>query len=55
MNVPDYHAKYFAYELTKRFSADSLQKGEAAVVAIPGGVRRFRMKNAVVAATGFRE
>nr|WP_238717985.1 SNF2-related protein [Petrachloros mirabilis] len=26
MHVTDYHAKYFAYELTKRFSSDKLEK-----------------------------
>ena len=26
MNLTDYHAKYFAYELTKRCSSDSLEK-----------------------------
>jgi hypothetical protein len=26
MNITDYHAKYFAYELTRRYSSDSLQK-----------------------------
>ena len=26
MQLTDYHAKYFAYELTKRCSSDSLEK-----------------------------
>jgi len=26
MKITDYHAKYFAYELTKRCSSDSLEK-----------------------------
>lgn len=26
MNITDYHAKYYAYELTKRCSSDSLEK-----------------------------
>ena len=25
-DLTDYHAKYYAYELTKRYSADSLEK-----------------------------
>src|SRR5512147_1974164 len=32
MNLTDYHAKYFAYELTKRCSSDSIEK-LAAVLA----------------------
>ncbi|HLP25716.1 MAG TPA: hypothetical protein VK477_08565 [Acidobacteriota bacterium] len=31
MNLTDYHAKYFAYELTKRCSADSMEKLAGAV------------------------
>ncbi len=31
MNLTDYHAKYFAYELTKRCSSDSLEKLAGAV------------------------
>jgi hypothetical protein len=26
MTLTDYHAKYYAYELTKRFSSDRLEK-----------------------------
>ncbi|MDD4625398.1 MAG: DEAD/DEAH box helicase, partial [Candidatus Pacebacteria bacterium] len=26
MNITDYHAKYFVYQLTKRCSSDSLEK-----------------------------
>lgn len=32
MNLTDYHAKYFAYELTKRCSSDSLEKLAGALV-----------------------
>lgn len=32
MNLTDYQAKYFAYELTKRCSADSLEKLAGALV-----------------------
>ncbi len=32
MNLTDYHAKYFAYELTKRCPADSVEKLAAALV-----------------------
>ena len=31
MNLTDYHAKYFAHELTKRCSSDSLEKLAGAV------------------------
>jgi hypothetical protein len=31
MNLTDYHAKYFAYELTKRCSSDSVDKLASAV------------------------
>src|SRR5882762_2142729 len=31
MNITDYHAKYFAHELTKRCSSDSLEKLAGAV------------------------
>ena len=31
MTITDYHAKYFAYELTKRFSSDSMEKLSGAV------------------------
>src|SRR5881394_1938796 len=31
MNLTDYHAKYYAYELTKRCSSDSLEKLAGAV------------------------
>lgn len=31
MNLTPYHAKYFAYELTKRYSSDSLQKFTASL------------------------
>src|SRR5438132_762002 len=31
MNLTDYHAKYFAYELTKRCSSDSMEKLAGAV------------------------
>ena len=31
LNISDYHAKYFAYELTKRCSSDSLEKLASAV------------------------
>lgn len=31
MNLTDYHAKYFAYELTKRSPSDSLEKLAVAV------------------------
>src|SRR5215207_7336148 len=31
MNLTDYHAKYFAYDLTKRCSSDSLEKLAGAV------------------------
>src|SRR5712691_3224573 len=31
MNLTDYHAKYFAHELTKRYSSDSLEKLAGAV------------------------
>src|SRR5262245_23016221 len=31
MNLTDYHAKYYAYELTKRFSSDNAEKLAAAV------------------------
>jgi hypothetical protein len=31
VNLTDYHAKYFAYELTKRCSSDSLEKLAGAV------------------------
>ena len=31
MNITDYHAKYFAYELTKRCSPDSMEKLAGAV------------------------
>ena len=33
MNLTDYHAKYFAYELTKRCSSDSLEKLAGAVAS----------------------
>ena len=33
MNLTDYHAKYFAYELTKRSSSDSLEKLAGAVAS----------------------
>ncbi len=32
MNLTDYHAKYFAYELTKRCSSDNLEKHDVVVV-----------------------
>jgi adenine-specific DNA-methyltransferase len=32
MNLTDYHAKYFAYELTKRCSSDSIEKLAGALV-----------------------
>lgn len=32
MELTDYHAKYFAYELTRRFSTDSLEKFTGALV-----------------------
>jgi adenine-specific DNA-methyltransferase len=32
MNLTDYHAKYFAYELTKRCPSDSLEKLAGALV-----------------------
>jgi hypothetical protein len=32
MNLTDYHAKYFAYELTKRCSSDSVEKLARALV-----------------------
>ena len=33
MNLTDYHAKYYAYELTKRCSSDSLEKLAGAVAS----------------------
>src|SRR5947208_7275146 len=33
MNLTDYHAKYFAYELTRRFPSDSLEKLAGAVAS----------------------
>ena len=33
MNLTDYHAKYFAHELTKRCSSDSLEKLAGAVAS----------------------
>ena len=32
MNLTDYHAKYFAHELTKRCSADNVEKLAGALV-----------------------
>jgi hypothetical protein len=32
MNLTDYHAKYFAYELTKRCSSDNVEKLAGALV-----------------------
>jgi adenine-specific DNA-methyltransferase len=32
MNLTDYHAKYFAHELTKRCSSDSVEKLAGALV-----------------------
>lgn len=31
MNLTDYHAKYFAYELTRRYASDSVEKLAAAL------------------------
>lgn len=33
MNLTDYHAKYFAFELTKRFPSDSAEKLSSAVAS----------------------
>ena len=33
MNLTDYHAKYYAYELTKRYSSDNLEKLAGAVAS----------------------
>jgi len=33
VNLTDYHAKYFAHELTKRCSSDSLEKLAGAVAS----------------------
>ncbi|MDD2765536.1 MAG: hypothetical protein PHE83_16360 [Opitutaceae bacterium] len=38
MNLTDYHAKYFAYELTKRCSSDSLEKLAGAVAGAQVGM-----------------
>jgi hypothetical protein len=35
VNLTDYHAKYFAHELTKRCSSDSMEKLAGAVVVCP--------------------
>lgn len=34
MNLTPYHPKYFAYELTKRYSSNSLQKFTASLIEV---------------------
>jgi len=38
MDLTDYHAKYFAYELTKRCSSDNVEKLDGALVAVHLGL-----------------
>jgi len=42
MALTPYHAKYFAYELTRRYSSDSLQKLAASLSGAGRGGRKKR-------------
>jgi hypothetical protein len=42
MNLTDYHAKYFAYELTKHCSSDSVQKLAAGLTGAQVAVKVMR-------------
>jgi len=46
MNFTPYHAKYFAYELTKRSSSDSIHKLAATLLDVPYGGLPAGMKEA---------
>ena len=41
MTITDYHAKYFAYELTKRCSSDSMEKLAGAVAGAQVDLEEF--------------
>jgi hypothetical protein len=49
MNLTDYHAKYFAYELTKRCPSDSVEKLAGAIAGAQVDLNPHQMDAALFA------